>query len=136
MAVLRFITWLKIAASKFYDWRNRYGKVNEHNAWIPRDHWLEDWEKKAIIDFHHENPLEGYRRLTFMMLDRDVVAVSPSSVWRVLSQAGLLQRWNKQAFGKEEKGLIGGDREGSDSQILRDDQYRQFWPRCTIRSRR
>ena len=26
-----------------------------------------------------KNPLEGYRRLTFMMLDRDVVAVSPSS---------------------------------------------------------
>src|SRR6266446_5911510 len=31
-----------------------------------------------------------------MMLDRDVVAASPSSVWRVLSQAGLLQRWNKK----------------------------------------
>lgn len=88
------IEWLKIAASRFYDWRNRYGKVNEHNAWIPRDHWLEDWEKNAIIDFHHENPLEGYRRLTFMMLDRNVVATSPSSVWRVLSHAGLLQRWN------------------------------------------
>src|SRR5207237_3135844 len=29
-----------------------------------------------------------------MMLDRDVVAASPSSVWRVLGQAGLLQRWN------------------------------------------
>jgi len=40
--------------------------------------------------------LEGYRRLTFMMLDGDVVAASPSSVWRVLSQAGLLQRWNKK----------------------------------------
>jgi transposase InsO family protein len=90
----RFIEWLKISASKFYDWRTRYGKVNEHNAWIPRDHWLEDWEKKAIIDFHHENPLEGYRRLTFMMLDRNVAAASPSSVWRVLSQAGLLQSWN------------------------------------------
>ena len=85
-----------MAASKFYDWKTRYGKVNEHNAWIPRDHWLEEWEKEAIIDFHHENPLEGYRRLTFMMLDRDVVAVSPSSVWRVLSKAGLLQRWNKK----------------------------------------
>ena len=95
VAVYRLIEWLKIAASKFYDWRNRYGKVNEHNAWIPRDHWLGEWEKKAIIDFHHQNPLEGYRRLTFMMLDRDVVAVSPSSVWRVLSQAGLLQRWNR-----------------------------------------
>jgi transposase InsO family protein len=31
-----------------------------------------------------------------MMLDGDVVAVSPPSVWRVLSQAGLLQRWNKK----------------------------------------
>jgi hypothetical protein len=40
-----------------------------------------------------EHPLEGYRRLTFMMLDADVVAVSPSSVWRVLQQAGLLSRW-------------------------------------------
>ena len=28
-----------------------------------------------------------------MMLDADVVAVSPSSVWRVLSQAGLLRKW-------------------------------------------
>jgi putative transposase len=96
IAICRLIQWLKIGVSRFYDWRNRYGKVNEHNAWIPRDHWLEEWEKKAIVDFHHQNPLEGYRRLTFMMLDRDVVAASPASVWRVLSQAGLLQRWNRK----------------------------------------
>jgi putative transposase len=72
----------------------RYGKVNEHNGWIPRDWWLEDWEKQAIIDFHDQNPLEGYRRLTFMMLDADVVAVSPSSVYRVLRDAGLMERHN------------------------------------------
>ena len=29
-----------------------------------------------------------------MMLDRNVVAVSPSSTYRVLRAAGLLQRWN------------------------------------------
>ena len=29
-----------------------------------------------------------------MMLDDDIVAVSPSSVWRVLSRAGLLRKWN------------------------------------------
>ena len=29
-----------------------------------------------------------------MMLDADIVAVSPSSVWRVLSQAGLVSKWN------------------------------------------
>lgn len=96
----RFIDWLGIAASKYYDWQNRYGKANEHNALIPRDFWLEDWEKKAIIDFYLEHPLEGYRRLTFMMLDRDVVAVSPSSVYRVLSAADLLRRWNSKTSKK------------------------------------
>ena len=90
----RFVGWLDVTASKFYDWRERYGKVNEHNGWVPRDFWLEDWEKQAIIGFHLKNPLEGYRRLTFMMLDADIVAVSPASVWRVLGQAGLLSKWN------------------------------------------
>ena len=90
----RFISWLDIGRSKFVSWRDRYGKVNEHNAWVPRDHWLEDWEQQRIIDYWMENPLEGYRRLSIMMLDKDVVAVSPSSVYRVLSAAGLLQRWN------------------------------------------
>jgi putative transposase len=60
----------------------------------PRDFWVEDWEKLAIIGFHLKNPLEGYRRLTFMMLDADMVAVSPARVWRVLSRAGLLRKWN------------------------------------------
>jgi len=92
--VLRFVGWLGIGLSKFYNWRQRYGKVNEHNSWIPRDHWLDDAEKKAIVDFHRQYPLEGYRRLTFMMLDRDIVAVSPASVYRVLRSAGLLAKWN------------------------------------------
>ncbi len=29
-----------------------------------------------------------------MMLDADIVAVSPASVWWVLSRAGLLRKWN------------------------------------------
>ncbi len=41
-----------------------------------------------------ENLLEGYRRLTLMMLDAGILAVSPTSVWRVLGQAGLLSKWN------------------------------------------
>jgi putative transposase len=92
--VRRFVTWLGLAASKFYAWRDRYGLANEHNALVPRDWWLEDWEKKAILDFHEERPLEGYRRLAFMMLDADIVAVSPSSVYRVLRDAGLMKPHN------------------------------------------
>ncbi len=94
IAVTHLLRWLGLAASKYYNWQKRYGKINEHNAPIPRDFWLEDWERQAIIDFQQQYPLEGYRRLTFMMLDQDVVAVSPSSVYRVLSAADLLRRWN------------------------------------------
>ncbi|HEV2329752.1 MAG TPA: IS3 family transposase, partial [Verrucomicrobiae bacterium] len=47
------------------------------------------------MKFAREYPLEGYRRLTFMMLDRDIVAVSPASVYRVLREAGLIQGWAK-----------------------------------------
>ena len=36
----QLLVWLGIGASKFHDWRKRYGKVNEHNGWIPRDWWL------------------------------------------------------------------------------------------------
>src|SRR5215471_5538706 len=71
---------------------NATGRRTSTTAGFPRDFWLEEWEKQAIIGFHLKNPLEGYRRRTFMMLDADIVAVSPSSVWRVLSQAGLLSK--------------------------------------------
>jgi len=94
--VERFLGWLELARGKFFAWRQRYGKANEHNALVPRDRWLEDWEKQAILDFHERFPLEGYRRLTFMMLDRNVVAVSPSSVYRVLAKAGRLDRWHRR----------------------------------------
>ena len=89
-----FISWIGVARGKYYSWCKRYGKANEHNGKVPRDHWLEDWEKRAIIEYHGRFPLEGYRRLTFMMLDDDIAAASPSSVYRVLHGAGLLDRWS------------------------------------------
>lgn len=90
----RFIGWLKISSSKFYSWRLRYGKANEHNGKIPRDFWLEDFEKDAIIRYHFDHPLDGYRRLAFMMIDNDIAYVSPSTVYRVLSVAGFLKRFS------------------------------------------
>lgn len=89
-----------MGASKFHQWKDRYGQANEHNGPVSRDWWLEDWEKQAILDFHARHPLDGYRRLTFMMLDDDIVAVSPTSVYRVLKAAGRLDRWNPKASKK------------------------------------
>lgn len=94
----QLLRWLELSTSKFHQWKDRYGKANEHNGQLPRDWWLEDWEKQAILDYHDRHPLEGYRSLTFMMLDDDIVAASPSSVYRVLKQAGRLDRkWQKSS---------------------------------------
>lgn len=100
LPVQRLLNWLGLARGKYFDWQARYGKVNEHNAWIPRDHWLTDAEREAILAFHERYPLEGYRRLSFMMLDADIVAVSPASVYRVLRAAGVLDRFNGKASRK------------------------------------
>jgi transposase InsO family protein len=88
----QLLKWLGLGASKFHQWKDRYGLAIENNAPVPRDHWLINEEKAAIIEFHERHPLEGYRRLTFMMLDDDVAAASPSSVYRVLKAAGRLDR--------------------------------------------
>jgi len=90
------VAWIGIGQSKYFDWKQRYGKVNEHNAKVPRDHWLEEDERKNILDYQQENRLEGYRRLTYMMMDADVVAASPATVYRVLKSAGLMSRWNNK----------------------------------------
>jgi len=91
----RLVKWLGIARSKYHDWRQRYGQVNEHNGWVPRDHWLLPWERDAIIAGYQERHDEGYRRVTYWLMDADIVAASPSSVYRVLRDADLLRRWNR-----------------------------------------
>jgi putative transposase len=92
----QLVRWIGVGMSKFYQWQTRYGKVNEHHRLVPRDHWLEAWERQTILSFYAEHPLEGYRRLTYMLMDGDLVAVSPATVYRVLKQAGCFDRWNRK----------------------------------------
>jgi transposase InsO family protein len=94
----QLLTWIGLWSSTYSNWTRSYGKAYEHNGWIPRDHWLDESEKQAIIQYHFDHPLEGYRRLTYMMLDADVVACSAGTVYRVLSQAGLLKRHTKRSL--------------------------------------
>ena len=90
LAMRRLLGWLELSPRQFGRWQDRYGKANEHNAMIPRDHWIEPQERAAIETFARDYPLEGYRRLTFMMLDRDVSAVSPATTYRVLKAADII----------------------------------------------
>jgi len=93
-SVIKFLTWLAISPNRYYDWKRRYNNPNKHNSMIPKSNWLLSWEHEAIKEYAKLHPLEGYRRLTYMMLDADVVTVGPSSVYRVLLNADLLNEKN------------------------------------------
>ena len=88
----KIIHWFGIEPGKYYSWKLRYGKINHHNGWIPRDWWITDAEKQAIIRFYIDHPFEGYRRLTYMMMDANIVALSPASVYRILSAENLIAK--------------------------------------------
>ncbi len=89
--VSQFTNWLGIGRSKYYSWVNRQGQENQPNGIRPKHHWLTEDEKAAIINYHAQHRPTGYRRLAYMMLDENVAAVSPSSVYRVLHTAGWLR---------------------------------------------
>lgn len=88
--VMQFTNWLGIGRSKYYSWVNRQGEENQPNGVPPKQHWLTEKEKAAIVNYYADHRQMGYRRLAYMMLDEGVAAVSPSSVYRVLLTTGLL----------------------------------------------
>jgi transposase InsO family protein len=106
-------TLLKAAGlswARYHDWQKRFGQPNKHNSDTPRDFWLEPWEKQAIIDYKENHMTTGYKRLTYMMLDDDIAAVSPSTTYRILRQAGLTTRWNNKALEAKRKGFVQPER--------------------------
>jgi len=90
-----------ISRTKCCGWFGRRGMINHHNGKIPRSHWITPEEKEVIVRYVKENYpknsmflKQGYRRISYEMLDENVAAVSPSSVYRVLKNESLLNRWN------------------------------------------
>ncbi|MGD1007337.1 MAG: DDE-type integrase/transposase/recombinase [Ignavibacteriaceae bacterium] len=99
--VKRLLSYIGLCRVKFYKWVKRTGVANRHNGKIPKTHWLTLEEIKAIEDFAREHYAEsdyflkdGYRRVAYKMLDLNIAAVHPSSVYRILKKAGLLNKWN------------------------------------------
>jgi len=103
---IQLFKWIGITSSKFYDWLETDALYAEHSFNTPRKHWLLDWEKEAIKNYAKEHTNTGYRRLCYMMLDESVVAVSESTVYRVLRKAGLLNRWNEVSTKHKKTGFI------------------------------
>ena len=97
MAITKMLLWVSLSTGKYYEWKQRKECENAHNGLIPKSHWILPWEKEAIRDYRLSYPEEGYRRLCYMALDDDAVAVSPSTFYRVLKELGLLQsQWQSR----------------------------------------
>lgn len=90
---------LGLPKNTYYRWRrleargnleDRHIKPNNPDAILP-------WEIKATVEYALENPKEGYTRLAYMMIDDDVAYISPSSVYRILSERDLLSRFKRSS---------------------------------------
>lgn len=83
--------WCELPYQKFLRWRKRSKEPKvATKPVVPKSHWLLPSEIKAIVDYCHEHPGHGYRRLAWMLTDDDIAYASPSTVYRILKHHDLL----------------------------------------------
>ncbi len=89
---------LEIAPGTYYRWCRAMAN-GKPRARSPAGSMYEllDSEREAIIDYALKHPEVRHRELAWKMLDEEVVAVSASSVYRVLREANLVCRWKPKA---------------------------------------
>jgi putative transposase len=103
-SVRRVLKRLGVPRSVYYEWCERAVQQRLDDL-VPGGRCLSavlPEEKDAVITYALEHPKEGYRRLAWMMVDADVVYLSPASVYRILTDADLLYRW-KRSYRSGEK---------------------------------
>lgn len=85
---------LGIYRKKFYNWKAAYGKPLNMNCNLPKNNWLTTKEREDIVNFYLEHENDGYRRCAYMMIDKDVVYATPSTVYSVLSNSNAIRSRN------------------------------------------
>ncbi len=113
LGISQLIKILGINGPKYYSWVRREGLTNNHNGQMPKQHWITPHERNAIISFarryigtHQYYLNDGYRRIAYMGIDANEFACSPTTVYRVLSQAGLLSKWNPKRSSSKGMGYL------------------------------
>jgi len=87
------LSWLEIHPGKYYAWKKRIGIDNHHNGQLPKSHWILPQEYQSVVIYAKQCYTGGYKRFAYEMLDNDIVALSPSTVYRILKAEGLLRSW-------------------------------------------
>jgi len=93
---------LGLTRSVYYDWLDKAqsGSLADHVV-VPRSPLAAlPEEVEATVAYAMTRPRDGYRRLAWMMVDKDVVYLSPSTVYRILDSHDLLFRWKRPEPGE------------------------------------
>lgn len=93
---------LGLTRSVYYDWmgRGKEGCLTDRVV-VPRSPLAAlPKEIEATVVYAKVRPRDGYRRLTWMMVDEDVVYLAPSTVYRILDRHDLLYRWKRPEPGE------------------------------------
>lgn len=96
--VRRILHHLGLSRSRYRDWMRRADadRLLDRVPVAPSRDGILVEEKQAVITYALAHPKDGYRRLTWQMIDADVACLSESSVYRVLREADLLARWKRR----------------------------------------
>jgi transposase InsO family protein len=93
----RILHHLGLSKARYRDWTKRAAaeRLVDQRPVAPRHDGILPEERAAVITYALAHPKDGYRRLTWQMIDADVAYLSESSVDRILNDAELLARWKR-----------------------------------------
>lgn len=86
---------LSIKPSTYYRWLRTPKEVVQDKTSHP-DTILPS-ERDAVIEYAKQNPDLRHRELAWRMIDDNVACMSASSVYKILCEANLIRRWQKEA---------------------------------------
>jgi putative transposase len=97
--IRRILHHLGLTKARYRDWtkRRQTDTLADRPSRPPLVDGILQSERDAVKAYALAHPKDGYRRLTWQMIDADVAYLSESSVYRILRDADLLCRWKRSA---------------------------------------
>jgi transposase InsO family protein len=93
---------LGLTRSVYYEWLERVSEGSlMDRVVVPRPPLAAlPEEVEAVVAHAKAHPREGYRRLAWMMVDKDIAYLTPSTTYRILDRYDLLYRWKRPEPGQ------------------------------------
>lgn len=99
----RTLQALEVSRATFYRRRRALKERGDTVTKPVAVHAITAEERAAVVAFKLKHPELRHRALAWTMVDEDVAYLSPSSVYRILSEEGLLEPWQRKQRGTGRK---------------------------------